>query len=235
VEPESTETADRIEQAAFTLLADAPWESISTRQICAAADVTAPTLYHHFGDKRGLGRAVANRAFLRYFVGERTRAHSDDAVARLRFAWDAHVEFGLTHRALYSLMFGEGRADDDLPGAVVARAVFREILGDLAARGALRAPVDRAALVLEGSLVGATFQAIRSGFDADVSTHLREAVLASVVTELAAAQSRDPNPVRVAAVQLGELLAAGDSIPRGEVLGAEETALLQKWLTALGA
>lgn len=222
------DTAERIEQAAMALLDSAPWESISTRQICARADVSLPTLYHHFGDKRGLGLAVANKGFLHYFTGRRTLAHSGDPVERLRFAWDAHVEFGLSHRGLYSLMFGEGRADDDLPGAVIARDVFRRLLGDVARNGGLLVPADRAALVLEGSLVGATFQALRSGFDAAVSAHLRDAVLASLITDTPLTATRPE--VRTAAAQLSETLRAE---PSASMLGEPETALFLKWLDTL--
>ena len=50
----------RIVEAAAGLLANAADVDISTRAACEAAGVTAPTLYHHFGDKQGLLAAVVD-------------------------------------------------------------------------------------------------------------------------------------------------------------------------------
>jgi AcrR family transcriptional regulator len=47
-------TRERILQAAARLLAESGGAPVSTRAVCAAAGVGAPTLYHHFGDKDGL-------------------------------------------------------------------------------------------------------------------------------------------------------------------------------------
>lgn len=171
---------ERILSAAATLVERSPWERVTTRMVCAAADVTAPTLYHHFGDKAGLATALADHAFRTSFTGRRSRAHSDDPIEILRFAWDAHVQFGLEHRWLYSVMFGESRPDESLPGALIARGAFLEVLRLLDGEGALGIPVERAALVIEAAVVGMTFQAIRSGLDAAASAHMREAILASL-------------------------------------------------------
>ena len=174
-------TRERILRAALALVLERPWEEVTTRMVCSAADVTPPTLYHHFGDKSGLATAVADRAFLKTFTGERSFAHSQDPVEILRFAWGAHVEFGLRHRWLYSLMFGWSRPDDTLPGAVSARMVFWQVLERLESAGELSVPVPRAALVFESAVVGMTFQAIRSGLDLEAREHARDAVLASLV------------------------------------------------------
>ena len=48
----------RILETAAGLLAQSADADVSTRAVCDAAGVTAPTLYHHFGDKDGLLAAV---------------------------------------------------------------------------------------------------------------------------------------------------------------------------------
>ncbi len=174
-------TRERILRAALALVRERPWEEVTTRMVCAAADVTPPTLYHHFGDKSGLATAVADLAFLETFTGRRSLAHSRDPVEVLRFAWGAHVDFGVRNRWLYALMFGWSRPDDSLPGAVSARMVFWQVLERLESAGELSVPVPRAALVFESAVVGMTFQAIRSGLDVEASEHARDAVLASLV------------------------------------------------------
>jgi len=50
----------RILEAASELIAHSPDADISTRAVGEAAGVTAPTLYHHFGDKEGLLAAVVD-------------------------------------------------------------------------------------------------------------------------------------------------------------------------------
>ena len=41
---------------------------MTTRAVCDAANVKAPTLYHHFGDKNGLLDAVVAKGLLEAFL-----------------------------------------------------------------------------------------------------------------------------------------------------------------------
>jgi AcrR family transcriptional regulator len=61
----------RLLNAAAQLLADSDGAPVSTRQITEMAGVTAPTLYHHFGDKEGLLTAVLDAGYEEYVAGER--------------------------------------------------------------------------------------------------------------------------------------------------------------------
>lgn len=47
-------------------------DGLTTRAVCEAAGVRAPTLYHHFGDKGGLERALIQRGMAEFM--ERKRA-----------------------------------------------------------------------------------------------------------------------------------------------------------------
>ena len=71
----------RLLRAAAELLANSAGAPVSTRQITQLAGVSAPTLYHHFGDKEGLFDAVVAAGFEEYVAGERDFAPSD---SRLR-------------------------------------------------------------------------------------------------------------------------------------------------------
>ena len=54
----SPDARDRLLTAAAELLDAAQGAEVSTRSITERAGVQAPTLYHHFGSKRGLEDAV---------------------------------------------------------------------------------------------------------------------------------------------------------------------------------
>jgi AcrR family transcriptional regulator len=75
--------------AAASLFAERGYDAVTTRQILERAGVEAPSLYHHFGSKLGLYRAVlaeGSEPFAADFarLGERLRARGpSDARARL--------------------------------------------------------------------------------------------------------------------------------------------------------
>ena len=56
---------ERILTAANQMFGVRPFQEVSVAPLIAAAEVQAPTLYHHFGDKEGLYVAWAHGAFLR--------------------------------------------------------------------------------------------------------------------------------------------------------------------------
>ena len=57
------EARERLLQVAEHLFMAQGFAAVSTRQICAAAGVTQPTMYHHFGSKEHLYLAVVLRWF----------------------------------------------------------------------------------------------------------------------------------------------------------------------------
>ncbi len=229
VSPQGIDTRQRIIEATAGLLEALPAAAVSTRDICKAAGITAPTLYHHFGDKEGLYDAVASFGFESYLTGKRSFAHSSDPVEVLTYAWDAHVDFGVTHPALYTLMFGTARADADSPAALASRSIITEVLARVAQAGRLRIDIDQATLVVEAAFVGVTLQAIRGGYDPAVSGHLRDTVLGSVVTGIA--QSPADNSLTSTANQLAAHLS--DEVAPGCPLKPVELALLREWLRLL--
>ena len=68
-------TRDRLLHEAERLFMAHGFAAISTRQICEAARVTQPSLYHYFNSKEGLYLAVVERWF------ERVRQGIDQAIA----------------------------------------------------------------------------------------------------------------------------------------------------------
>ncbi|MPY30373.1 TetR/AcrR family transcriptional regulator [Streptomyces adustus] len=227
----SPETRERILRAAARLLAEGGSEALSTRAVCAAAGVQAPTLYRVFGDKDGLLDAVAGYGFERYLAEKHSLAPTEDPVEDLRRGWDMHVDFGLTHPAFYVLMYGTVRPGHRPAAAEDAYALLRAMLERTARAGRLRIPVDAAAQTIQATSAGVTLALISSPADArdrGLSVRVRDTVLASVTTEARPAAPASGDAVPVHALALNAAL--GD---RPTALGSTETVLLREWLERL--
>ncbi|MGK5554767.1 TetR/AcrR family transcriptional regulator [Actinomadura kijaniata] len=223
------DTRERIIQAAARLLADAGGEPVSTRAVCQAAGVGAPTLYHHFGDKRGLLDAVAAYGFERYLSGKRAQEPTGDPVEDLRRGWDLHVEFGRTNPAFYALMYGGGHTP---PAAREAQALLLGLIEAVARAGRLRVPVEAAARMVGAASVGVTLDLIKDPeAGAEVSARTREAVLAAIALPADGSAGGEPGGSTTAA--RADALRAALAADPSPALTAAESALLGEWLERL--
>ncbi|HEU5028752.1 MAG TPA: TetR/AcrR family transcriptional regulator [Spirillospora sp.] len=223
-----TDGRDRILRAAARLIAESGGEPVSTRAVCAAAGVGAPTLYHHFGDKQGLMDAVAAHGLEEYLASKRAQPGTGDPVDDLRHGWDLHVEFGVSHPAVYALIYGSPRTP---PAADEAYAILLGLVGAVARAGRLRVPVETAARMIQAAGIGVVLFLVANGDDGgDLSARTREAVLAAVTVPDGSASAPAPRDGRAAsAVALRAALATDP--PSG--LTPVETALLAEWLDRL--
>lgn len=57
---------DRILQKALGLFSEKGYDATSVREICEAAGITKPTLYHFYGSKEGVYRAIVEGALMRF-------------------------------------------------------------------------------------------------------------------------------------------------------------------------
>ncbi|TDC71898.1 TetR/AcrR family transcriptional regulator [Actinomadura sp. GC306] len=219
------DTRDRILRAAARLLAEGDGEPVSTRAVCTAAGVGAPTLYHHFGDKRGLFDAVAAYGFGRYLASKRAQESTGDPVEDLRRGWDLHIEYGRTNPAFYTLMYGTSRTP---PIAGEAHRILLGLLDAVARAGRLRVPVGTAARMIHAAGVGVTLALIAGEGDGEADDELsertREAILAAVTVP---ADGQDGAGSTAAGA--GALRAALAADPPAR-LSASEAALLGEWL-----
>ncbi|MEU1371393.1 TetR/AcrR family transcriptional regulator [Streptomyces sp. NPDC005803] len=217
--------------AAADLLAASARGEFSTREVCEAAGVAAPTLYHHFGDKDGLLREVAEDRFSRYLTRKQALETTGDPVENFLRGWNMHVEFGVTNPALYTIMYGCPMDGRTAP-AEHAHAVLVTMMRELERAGRLRMPAETAADMVDSAAVGLTLHLIRTraGVDDHLSAIVRDAVTAAVISPPAVpgAPSVTPQLVRAAAQLEAEM-------PHGPVgtLRASETTLLREWLTQL--
>jgi AcrR family transcriptional regulator len=77
---------ERILAAALRQVREGNLASVTARTICKEAQITAPTLYHYFGDLPGLYCAALERIF--ELVVEHHPDERDDPQAVIDFVWD---------------------------------------------------------------------------------------------------------------------------------------------------
>ncbi len=136
-------TEEQILTAAAGLLEKGGVEAVTTRAVCEAAGVTAPTLYHHFGDKDGLLRAVVARGINTFMAQKRANRQTADALADLRRGWDGWIAFALERPKLFRLMIESTRSDPS--PSQEAFITTQAIVERLATEGRLKTDVDTTA------------------------------------------------------------------------------------------
>jgi AcrR family transcriptional regulator len=211
---------ERLIAAAATLLAsDGP--AVSTRAICEAAGVTAPTLYHYFGDRDGLVDAVISDGFGKYLASKRALESTGDPLEDLRRGWDDHIAWGTANPTFYVLMYGRAVRP---PAAAEASALLLLKLEAAARAGLLIVSPELAARMVMSSNTGLTLQLIASGgFDASLSARVRESTFAGIMRTHPVAHD-----AASAAIALKASLAA-------DVLSPAERPLLDSWLDRIAA
>ncbi|MEU8563283.1 TetR/AcrR family transcriptional regulator [Streptomyces cyaneofuscatus] len=224
----TTSTRTRILQVAAQLVGDSPDGDISTRAVCEAAQVGAPALYRHFGDKEGLLSAVVDHGFEQYLATKREREASADPVEDLRRGWDSHVEFAVRNPNLYRLMNSPAMRTPPAAALESHRILTRD-LERAAAQGRIRVAPELAAQMVMSATVGVALMLVARPAtfdDPGLSRRVRDAVHASILTP-------DPDPgageeaeVPSAAARLSALLRQA----QGSGLSTAEAALMKEWL-----
>ena len=217
----------RIVGAAIMLLNAGGRDAVTTRAVADAAGVQVPTLYRLFGDKRGLLDAVAEHGFTSYLEEKAVRRPGRDPVDDLRAGWDLHVEFGLSHPAIYLLMYAEPRPGVKSPAAERSHRLLKEHIRRVAAVGRLRYSEERAAGLFHASGCGAVLTLLAEAEgdrDLSLSEIAREAAIATITTE---APVFEGSGAVAAAVALRALLPGVQSFSEGE------RSLLMEWLGRL--
>ena len=230
--PAPTEEADsvrddvrtRIVAAAIHLLTKGGRDALTTRAVAAAAGVQAPTLYRLFGDKRGLLDAVAEHGFVAYLNQKTAHKPSRDPVEDLRTGWDLHVEFGLAHPALYSLMYGDPHPGLRSPAAEIAKKILEEHIRQIAVAGRLRVSEEKAVDLVHAAGCGTVFTLLAMPVDCrdqGLSRDAREAVLTAITTNSSALKKPGPE---------GAAVALRAALPDAKTLTEGERHLLGEWL-----
>ena len=226
----------RIIEVAAALLAKSLDGDVSTREICDAAGVTAPTLYHYFRDKESLLRAVVDFGWTDFLASKRTVAAvvNDHVSDDIRAGWYNHIEFAQKNPNFYRLMWAPGVAPNSVALAEAHRMLHdRMKLG--ASRGQLRVSPAMAARIVMSATVGAAMALITQPehyADDSFSRQLLEAVIAFVTTGASTDRSRRAAPQSTTIASVAATLSSKlESEPNP--LTPAERQLLQQWLTAL--
>jgi AcrR family transcriptional regulator len=229
----------RMVEAASELLARSADADVSTRAACEAAGVTAPTLYHHFGDKEGLLAAVVDFGWAAFLKSKRTTAAvvHEHVADDIRAGWDNHLEFARENPNFYKLMWS--------PAVSANSAAFREAFQMLydrlelgASRGQLRVSVETGARMVMSAVTGAALSLISQPDlfgDNTFATQLREAVIAAITVSADGAspgkrrtrETSEPTIAIAAATLMSKLAAEGTPLTK------PEHALMHQWLTTL--
>jgi AcrR family transcriptional regulator len=100
-------SSDRILLSALELFSSKGYDAASVREICEAAGITKPTLYHFYGSKEGVYRALVDGA-LEDFQRDVTRAlqRPGPAVARLKGVARVYFEGARARRDLLRFIYG---------------------------------------------------------------------------------------------------------------------------------
>src|SRR5574342_561641 len=121
-----TSTPRAVLAATEALLLEGGVEAVSIRRVSSRCGYSAPTIYHHFGDKTGLIDAVLERRFHRMLDVMRAIPPGDDPARYLREMSIAFLRFALANPDHYRLLTVT-RADAS-PGAVPSAEEAREMV-----------------------------------------------------------------------------------------------------------
>ena len=138
-------TRDILLDAALKVLEEDGEAQFSTRKVCAIANVTAPTLYHHYGSADGLLSAAMAEAFGQFLESKKAVVRSADPVVVLREGWNDYVRFAATRPRLYAAMMSRVLDGADIPAAEQAFALLLARIAAIAAKGRLGPTVAAAA------------------------------------------------------------------------------------------
>lgn len=138
------ETRDVLVAAALKVLEEKGEAQFSTRAVCAIANVSAPTLYHHFGNADGLLSAAMAEAFSQFLASKMAAVQSPDPETALREGWDDYVRFAAARPRLYVAMMSRFLQGAEIPAAEQAAALLRNRVRAIAAEGRLAVTVEAA-------------------------------------------------------------------------------------------
>lgn len=185
---------ERLVDAALGMALAKGVEAVSTRAVCGAVGVQAPTLYHHFGDRAGLVRAVVDRAFEDYFAQKDVATPTSSSTPRQEVAagWDAHVAFARAHPGLYPAMYPV--SDQQSPNLERSATLLRSGFDRLAREGSLAPGItpEIADAALRAALRGVA-HAVAAAPDAPINEQVSATVRDAVIARLINPDARDDN------------------------------------------
>jgi AcrR family transcriptional regulator len=139
------DTREALIAAAFKVLEEEGEAKFSTRAVLAIAEVSAPTLYHHFGNADGLMSATLEEAFRQFLQSKRAAERSADPVTTLVEGWNDYVRFAAARPRLYAAMLSRLLQGGQIPAAERAFEILIQQLRAVDAHDRLALDVNAAA------------------------------------------------------------------------------------------
>jgi AcrR family transcriptional regulator len=189
--------------ATEALLLEDGFERFSMRRLAERCGYTAPTIYHHFGDKRGLIDALLEERMRRLLRRLRRVKRDGDPVETLRALARAFVRFGLQNPVHYRLLAApRPDASPAPPAAAEARALVERPMADLFRAGRLRCgdleEVQQCLWVLLHGLISMQISRPLEGWSSSLLETSLDAMLCGLVSPAAGAAAaghgRRPSP-----------------------------------------
>ena len=141
--------------ATEALLVEEGYDAFSMRKLAERCGYTPPTIYHYFGDKRGLIDALLEERFQKLYDRLRRVRLGDDPVQNIRELARAFVRFGLRNPVHYRLLYAPRPSGVKPPPSREALLELGEgMLRSLAEEGRLRLEVKAANQALFVTLHG---------------------------------------------------------------------------------
>lgn len=144
-------TREHLIEVGRALLAEVGTDAFTTRLVCERAGVTAPTLYHHFGDKDGLLRAVAESELQAFLLGKQRASARDSPRGAVRRGWDDWIAFARANPEIVTVLARGGAEVQKVQG--LAEAVVQQRI-ELVPRGGAASRIP-AALGAKALVAGA--------------------------------------------------------------------------------
>lgn len=137
--------AHALESAAMQLLAEKPAQEISLREVARAADVSHNAPYHHFADRRGLLKVLAERSMADLVAEVRAAtAGAVEPVAALTAGGAAYVRFAVERPNGFDVIYDPTVCVPGDPSDTMAPLIaeLEVLLGAAAAAAGLADPKD---------------------------------------------------------------------------------------------
>ncbi len=119
------------------LLLEGGIDAVSIRRVADGSGYSAPTIYHHFGDKRGLIDALLEERFSVVHQLMAAIPPEPDPAVYLRNAVSEFIRFALENPDHYRLLATPLESEPNVPSADAARELVRSALEVLADEGTL--------------------------------------------------------------------------------------------------
>lgn len=195
-----TRSNDRILLKALELFSEKGYDATSVREICEAAGVTKPTLYHFYGSKEGVYRAIVEGALARFRADmiaslHRAGALRDRLVAMARTYVDATLAQPDLARFIMALIHNPPQSGPatDFVGFYesILEELARAIESAVAAGEIAAGPTDVRLLVFMGALGEAMHGYLLIGRP-ELQPQLAETLVDTVLTGWSAPARRSP-------------------------------------------